>query len=62
MEQEISAIIEEIANNKHKYLRMLENTNIYTLRNSAADRGIEMTISEVEEYLSVIRKICESDI
>lgn len=52
-------LIENIQKDKELYIRLLDNTNIYKLRNSAAERGFEMTIEEIKKYMKYIRELCE---
>lgn len=53
------AMIEDIIENKDRYIKMVNNTNVYKLRALAAERGIEMTIQEVRYYLNFILDLCE---
>lgn len=49
--------IEELKQNKEFYKTKIKNTNILSLRQKAAEQGIEMTPEEVQSYMNLILEI-----
>ena len=42
--------------NQDYFMKMLEENSIHSMRNDAAERGIELTPQEVEDYVDLLAK------